>query len=219
MRKLILYLDKAILKLGWFSTGHWVACGQIATPVAGGLTGPLLLPLDVKALVAAVSHHCSEAVVGPTGIAIGNVGRFSTANWDALDAQRRRVPETPSKALNFGWSVQDKAFHALEAHDGARCEPGFADGLQDAVWDSGRLFTEISYAVGHRLALGRHPLPFCVAKQLRVIGQAVAVRAEVISGITKEAVGSLRRCIFHMGWFITGYCQALLVVHAPLTTG
>lgn len=79
-----------------------MACGQIATPVAGGLTGPLLLPLDVKALVAAVSHHCSEAVVGPTGIAIGNVGRFSTANWDALDAQRRRVPETPSKALNFG---------------------------------------------------------------------------------------------------------------------
>lgn len=79
-----------------------MACGQTATPVSSGLAGPLLFSLDVEALVAAVSHHCSEAVVGPTGIAIANVGRLSTANRDALDAQRRRIPLAPSKALDLG---------------------------------------------------------------------------------------------------------------------
>lgn len=129
MRKLILYLNKAILKLRWFSTGHWVACGQTATPVASGLTGPLLLSLDVEPLVAAVSHHCSKAVVGPTGIAIADVGRLSAANGDALDAQRRRIPLAPSKAFDLGRSVQNKAFHALEAHDGASCKLGFTNGF------------------------------------------------------------------------------------------
>lgn len=133
MRKLTLYLKKAICKLRWFSTRHWVACGQTATPVASSLTGPLLLSLDVEPLVAAVSHHCSKAVVGPTGIAIANLGRLSAANGDALDAQRRRIPLAPSKALDPGRSVQNKAFHALEAHDGASCKPGFTNGLQDAV--------------------------------------------------------------------------------------
>lgn len=216
MRKLILYLNKAILKLWWFSTGHWVACGQTATPVPSGLAGPLLFSLDVEALVAAVSHHCSEAVVGPTGIAIANVGRLSTANGDALDAQRRRIPLAPSKALDLGWSVQNKAFHALEAHDGASCKPGFTNGLQDAVWDGGWFFTKISYAVGHLPALRRHPLAFCIAKQLRVISQAVAIWAEVISYVAKETVATLWWCIFYMGWLIAGYCQALPVAHAPL---
>jgi len=191
MRKLILYLNKAILKLWWFSTGYWVACGQTATPVASGLTGPLLLSLDVETLVAAVSHHCSEAVVGPTSIAIANVGRLSTANRDALDGQRRRIPLAPSKAFNLGCSVQNKALHALEAHDGASCKPGFTNGLQNAVRDSGWLLTEISYAVGHVPALWRHPLPFCITKQLRVISQAVAIRAEIISCIAKKAVATL----------------------------
>lgn len=170
-----LYLNKAILKVRWFSTRHWVACGQTATPVASGLTGPLLLSLDVEPLVAAVSHHCSEAVVGPTGIAIVNVGRLSAANGDALDAQRRRIPLAASKALDLSRSVQNKAFHALEAHDGASCKPGFTNGLQDAVRDGGWLFTEISYAVGHLPALWRDPLPFRIAKQLSVISQAVAI--------------------------------------------
>lgn len=191
MRKLIIYLNKAILKLRWFSTGHWVACGQAATPVASGVTGPLLLSLDVEPLVAAVSHHRSKAVVGPTGIAITNVGRLSAANRDALDAQRRRIPLTPSEAFNLGRRVQNKAFHALEAHNGASCKLGFTNGLQDAVGDSGWFFTEISYAVGHVPALWRHPLPFCIAKQLRVISQAVTIQAEVISYITKEAVANL----------------------------
>lgn len=110
-----------------------MACGQTATPVASGFTGPLLFSLDVEPFVAAVSHHCSEAVVGPTGIAIANVGRLSTANRDALDAQRRRIPLAPSKAFDLGRSVQNKAFHALEAHNGASCKSSFTNGLQDAV--------------------------------------------------------------------------------------
>lgn len=133
MRNHILYLNKAILKLWWLPTGHWMAGGQTATPVAGGLTGPLLLSLDVESLVAAVSHHCSKAVVGPTGIAIANVGRLSTADGDALDAQRRRIPLAPSQAFDLGRSVQNEAFHALEAHNGASCKLGFTNGLQDAV--------------------------------------------------------------------------------------
>lgn len=110
-----------------------MACGQITTPAASGFTGTLLFPLDVEPLVAAVGYHCSKAVVGPTGIAIANVGRFSTANWNALNAQRRRIPDASSKALYLGRSIQNKAFHALEAHDGASWKPGFTDGLQDAV--------------------------------------------------------------------------------------
>lgn len=102
MRKLILYLNKAILQLWWLSTGHWVARGQTATPVASGLTGPLLLPLDVEALVAAVSHHGSKAVVGAAGVSVADEGRLSAADGDALDAQRGGIPLAPTKALNLG---------------------------------------------------------------------------------------------------------------------
>lgn len=79
-----------------------MARGQTATPVASGLTGPLLLPLDVEALVAAVSHHGPKAVVGATGVSIADKGRLSAADRDALDAQRRGIPPAPAKALDLG---------------------------------------------------------------------------------------------------------------------
>lgn len=57
------YLQKAILNLWWFTARYRVACGYGATPLSRGFAGALLLPFDVEAPVAAISHHGSKTVV------------------------------------------------------------------------------------------------------------------------------------------------------------
>ena len=213
------YLQKAILNLRWFTARHRVARGYGAAPLPRGFAGTLLLPFDVEAPVAAISHHGSKTVVWSNCIAIHDSGRLPTAHGDALDGHGGRAPLPTSQTLNLCWGIQYKTLHALEAHNWACCKFCFAHRFQDTVGNSRGFFTEMSYTTGHGLTFRRNPLALGIAEELGVVCQAVAVWAIVERNVSEQPMGSLWGGVLHAGRLVTGDGQTLLVTSAPLATG
>lgn len=77
----------------------------------------------------------------------------------------------------------------------------------------------MSYAVRHGLTLWGNPLALGIAEELRIICQAVTIRAVVECDVSKEPMASLGRGVIHVGGFVTGDGQTLLVTSTPFPTG
>lgn len=162
-----------------------MAAGYGAAPLSCGFASTLLLPFDVEAPVAAISHHGSKTVVWPNCIAIHDAGRLPTAQRDASDGHGGRLPLPASQTLNLRWGVQDETLHAFEAHNWACCKFCFAHRFQDAVGNSRGFFTEMSDTTGHGLTFRGNPLALGIAEELGVVCQAVAVWAIVERNVSK----------------------------------